>query len=88
MLSRGSEWHRWDLHIHSPASALNNQFPKLPNGDPDWESYISALETLGDIPAIAITDYFSIDGCGQELQSCATRALSGRKIDGNAKKNN
>ena len=68
MLSRGSEWHRWDLHIHSPASALNNQFPKLANGDPDWESYISALETLGDVPAIAITDYFSIDGYKKVLE--------------------
>ncbi len=61
-MSRGSEWRRWDLHIHSPASALNNQFPKLQNGEPDWEAYILALEALKDTPAIAITDYFSIDG--------------------------
>ncbi len=61
MLSRGSEWRKWDLHIHSPASALNNQFPKK-DGAADWDAYLSALEGLADIPAIGITDYFSIDG--------------------------
>lgn len=61
-LERGSEWHKWDLHIHSPLSALNNQFPLLSDGLPDWDAYITALAQLADIPAIAITDYFSIDG--------------------------
>src|ERR1039458_3539600 len=60
-LSRGSEWHKWDLHIHSPASGLNNQFPQTPDG-PDWEVYITALESLGDVPVLGITDYFSVDG--------------------------
>jgi hypothetical protein len=59
---RGSEWRKWDLHIHSPLSLLNNQFPFLPSGDPDWESYIRALESLTDIAVIGITDYFTIDG--------------------------
>jgi len=61
-LDRGSEWHKWDLHIHSPLSALNNQFPMLSDGSPDWDRYIAALAQLTDIPGIAITDYFSIDG--------------------------
>jgi hypothetical protein len=30
---RGSEWRRWDLHVHTPFSALNNGF-----GD-DFEAY-------------------------------------------------
>jgi len=59
---RGSEWRKWDLHIHSPLSILNNHYPKLPNGDPDWEAFISKLESLGDIAVIGITDYFTIDG--------------------------
>jgi hypothetical protein len=60
-LSRGSEWHKWDLHIHSPLSGLNNQFPQTSSG-PDWETYISALESLNDIAVLGITDYFSIEG--------------------------
>jgi predicted metal-dependent phosphoesterase TrpH len=61
-LARGSEWRKWDLHVHSPASGLNNQFPKLPGGDPDWESYVKKLEGLTDVAVLGITDYFSIDG--------------------------
>jgi hypothetical protein len=61
-LSRGSEWHKWDLHIHSPLSALNNQFGKLPDGSPNWPTYPQALVQLTDTPAVGITDYFTIDG--------------------------
>ena len=40
MLNRGSEWHRWEPHIHAPGALLNNQF----NGVNAWDDYISALE--------------------------------------------
>lgn len=58
---KGSEWRKWDLHIHSPLSILNNQFTKLANGEPDWESFLQKLESL-DMPVISITDYFTIEG--------------------------
>ena len=61
-LSRGSEWGKWDLHIHSPLSALNNQFPRLANGEPDWEAYNARLESLTDISVVGITDYFTVEG--------------------------
>lgn len=67
-LSRGSEWRRWDLHIHSPASALNNQFPRLKNGEPDWDAYIAKLESLSGISAMGITDYFTIEGYKKVLE--------------------
>jgi predicted XRE-type DNA-binding protein len=54
-------WRKWDLHIHSPLSLLNNQFPRQPGGAPDWEAYISRLESL-DVAVIGVTDYFTIDG--------------------------
>ena len=51
------------MHVHTPCSALNNQFPKLAtNGGPDWEPYISALEKLQGYAAIAVADYFEIEG--------------------------
>jgi ABC-type cobalamin/Fe3+-siderophores transport system ATPase subunit len=59
--SRGSEWRKWDLHVHSPLSILNNQFPKLTNGTPDWEPYLEKLESL-DFAVLGVTDYFTIDG--------------------------
>lgn len=58
---RGSEWRKWDLHVHSPFSMLNNHFPKSADGSPDWEPYLKKIETL-DISVLGITDYFTIEG--------------------------
>lgn len=55
----GSMWRKWDLHIHTPASVLNNQFGN------NWEHYIHKLfkKAISEkIYAIGITDYFSIEG--------------------------
>ena len=56
-MNRGSEWRKWDLHIHTPETAKNNQF-----GNPEvaWPKYIQKLED-SDISVFGITDYFSID---------------------------
>lgn len=55
-MNRGSEWRKWDLHIHTPETAKNDQF-----GNPQiaWPKYIQALEE-SDISVFGITDYFSI----------------------------
>jgi hypothetical protein len=60
----GSAWRKWDLHIHSPLSLLNNQFSHCSDGAPDWETYISKLEHM-DVSVVGITDYFTIDGYKQ-----------------------
>jgi len=54
-VNRGSEWRRWEPHIHAPGTVLNNQF-----GGPDpWSSYLTALEnSTPTIEAIAVTDYY------------------------------
>lgn len=62
-MRRGSTWAKWDLHLHTPCSALNNRFPKVPEtGDPDWEQYVAALEKLEGFAAVAVADYFEIEG--------------------------
>ena len=53
---RGSEWRKWDLHIHTPETAKNDNFPT----DIHWEEYLNALETHTDIAVLGVTDYFSI----------------------------
>ena len=69
----GSIWRKWDLHVHSPLSILNNQFPKT-NAGPDWEQYLSALECLDDLSVLGVTDYFTIDGYKQlRLEMCNGR---------------
>ena len=65
--SRGSEWRKWDLHVHSPMSILNNKFPKCSGGTPDWEAYIAKLEE-SDISVLGITDYFTVDGYKEILK--------------------
>src|SRR5882762_9193065 len=59
--STGSQWRKWDLHIHSPASALSNNF-RGQTEDERWSLYIDKLKSITDTPVIGITDYFSVDG--------------------------
>lgn len=55
MIGRGSEWRRWDPHIHAPGTVLNNQF----GGGTPWETYLRSLETAAPkIGAIGVTDYY------------------------------
>ena len=74
---RGSEWHRWDLHLHTPFTRKNDNFniPADPNISEEeqrnakWNKFFETIENyVGDmdnplksIYAIGITDYFSIE---------------------------
>lgn len=58
-IGQGSIWRKWDLHVHTPASHLNNQFPN------DWDEYVKALFKIAiekEIAALGISDYFTVDG--------------------------
>lgn len=57
---RGSEWRRWDLHLHTPESRLG-----VPFGGVSWEDYVNALEAAAaaaKISVIGVTDYMTLDG--------------------------
>ena len=56
--ARGSEWRKWDLHLHAPHTKLNNQF-NVNDGD-IWDEYCQRLHE-SDVHAFGITDYFSAD---------------------------
>ena len=63
---RGSNWRKWDLHIHTPESVLNNQFGS------DWDVYAKKVFELAvekEICAIGVTDYFDIEGY-KKLKRC------------------
>ena len=63
---RGSEWRRWDLHVHTPKSIVQEY-----GGDTDeaWEAYITALEALpSDVKVLGINDYIFIDGYEKVLE--------------------
>jgi exonuclease SbcC len=56
---RGSEWRKWDLHVHTPACPLTHSFGY------NWQSYVERLieaATSHGIVAIATADYFTIEG--------------------------
>ena len=77
MISRGSEWHRWEPHIHAPGTILNNQFGAA---DP-WGAYLTALEkATPKIEAIAVTDYYVTDTYEEFLKYKATDRLPGVKL--------
>lgn len=62
---RGSEWRRWDFHIHTPYSLLNNNFNVNLEIDNEFDYYVKELFKRAldnNISAIGITDYFFIDG--------------------------
>ena len=66
MLNRGSQWHRWDPHIHSPGTVLNDQF----KGDNAWSQYLDALEAEDPpIRAIGVTDYYLTDNYERVCES-------------------
>ena len=72
MISRGSEWHRWEPHIHAPSTILNNQFG---SADP-WASYLATLEGLTPkIEAISVTDYYVTDTYEEFLKHKAAGRL-------------
>jgi hypothetical protein len=74
---RGSEWRRWDLHIHTPFTRKNDSFTGATDSSktPDekaqikWDNFFASISSyIGDgsdqtkaIAAIGITDYFSIE---------------------------
>ena len=56
-MNRGSEWRRWDPHVHAPGTVLNDQF-----GSGSWDTYLNALETSSPpLDAVGITDYYVLD---------------------------
>ena len=59
MINRGSEWRRWDLHIHTKGTNKNDCYACA-----DMETYCELLfkkALTKEIAAIGITDYFSIE---------------------------
>src|SRR5579872_5477929 len=55
---RGSEWRKWDLHVHTPASLVHNY-----TGADAWALFLDDLEHLpSEFKALGINDYIFLDG--------------------------
>ena len=53
---KGSEWRKWDLHVHTPASIYHRYGP---NTDETWENFMKDIENLSsEFSVLGINDYF------------------------------
>jgi hypothetical protein len=59
MNARGSEWRKWDLHVHTPFTKLNNGYTAESEAQ-QWDLFCKKLED-SDVFAFGITDYFSAE---------------------------
>lgn len=69
--SYGSIWRKWDFHVHTPYSILNNNYGFNPfeltesDLETEFDEYVKKLFTLAvenNVAAIGITDYFMLEG--------------------------
>ncbi|MCK9403836.1 MAG: hypothetical protein M0Q26_10595 [Chitinophagaceae bacterium] len=64
---KGSEWRKWDLHVHTPYSLVQH-FEGADEGT-RWENFIKDLEALPEeFKVIGINDYLFIDGYKKVLE--------------------
>jgi len=57
---RGSEWRKWDLHVHPPGTKLSDDYERK-DGELDWDRFCRTIYD-SNVEVVGITDYFSFDG--------------------------
>ena len=81
MADIGSEWRKWNFHIHTKGTNKYDQFSSTTMDDFFHKFFKKAYEH--EISAIAITDYFSIE---RYLEAIEYRRTIGDKTDGTGEK--
>ncbi len=70
---RGSNWRKWDLHVHTPDSIIND-YPG--HKEAAWEAFLTDLENLPDeYRVLGINDYIFLDGYRRVLAERAKGRL-------------
>ena len=59
-MARGSQWRKWDLHIHTPETRLSDGY--VFDSGSCWDEYCRVVEA-SDISVFGITDYYSVKNC-------------------------
>lgn len=69
---RGSLWHRWEPHVHTPGTLLNDQF----TGADAWDRYLRKIEDATPvICALGVTDYYRTSTYERVLEAKADGRL-------------
>jgi hypothetical protein len=75
---KGSEWRKWDLHIHTPETKLNDHY-KDKDGKNKWDLFCDQIEK-SDVSVFGITDYFSIENYNKHLKKFKQKYPHSKKI--------
>lgn len=70
---RGSEWRKWDLHVHSPFSYESKYA--------SWSAFLEGLKQKAvehTVEVVGISDYFTIEGYEKLIQDNETEPNNGR----------
>lgn len=86
-LSVGAVWKKWDLHVHTPGTRLNDQYKEdgksIRAGDEHstkiWNRYCKTIYE-SDVEVIGITDYFTFDSYFEFLRQYKDRYPECNKI--------
>lgn len=54
---RGSEWRKWDLHLHPPGTKMSDGYKDT---EASWKKFVQVLRD-SDVKVFGIADYFSIE---------------------------
>ena len=69
----GSQWRKWDLHVHTPAS----HFHRYGQDAEAWERFIDDLEQLpSEFAVLGINDYLFLDGYKRLLEEKSNGRLA------------
>src|SRR5229473_5076760 len=71
---QGSEWKKWDLHVHTPASIVHNYGGTEAEA---WGEFIEDLEALpSEFKVIGVNDYLFLDGYRKVREAKANGRLA------------
>ncbi|TDD15771.1 hypothetical protein E1218_30955 [Kribbella turkmenica] len=71
---RGSEWRKWDLHIHAPGTKMSDGYKPL-----DWDRFCDTLEA-SDVAVFGIADYFNLDSFFEVVKEHQDRYPASDKV--------
>lgn len=65
LFERGSEWRKWDLHVHTPSSITH----RYSGASDPWPKFLSEIEALPlEFKVLGINDYIFLDGYRRVLE--------------------
>ncbi len=74
----GSRWRKWDLHLHTPKTKLNDQYQATGSMD-IWDIFCEKVET-SDVAVFGITDYFSVENYTTFVAKFQTKYPNSTKV--------